>query len=163
MQQNKATVQTTRELQEVRRFPISADTTHIFDVEKKLVKKYLGIPYQHRGRTEEGLDCWGLLKCVYSDMGVKLFDVEDLKYSKVWGLSGNDYFKEHYTHDWEKVKRCQIFDAVLFVNSRGVANHAGIVLSNRRFIHCCRQGVVISRLSDASWKGNIEGFYRLKK
>ena len=91
-----------------------------------------------------------------------LFDIEDLEYSKVWGAEGKDYFKAHYFHDWVSVKTPEMLDGVLFVNSRKIANHAGIVLSNRRFIHCARPGVIISRLNDSSWQARIEGFYRLK-
>ena len=162
MQQDKAEMQTAEQLPEVRGFPIGADKAHIHDVERCIVDKYLGIPYRHRGRALDGLDCWGFLKFVYADLGVRLFDVEDLEYSKVWGLEGKDYFKTHYFHDWVEVKTPEILDGVLFVNSRKIANHAGIVLSNKRFIHCCRQGVIISRLRDSSWVVRAEGFYRLK-
>jgi cell wall-associated NlpC family hydrolase len=155
-------MQTIEQLSEVRGFPFSADQAHLRDVERCIIEKYLGIPYQHRGRTLTGLDCWGFLKLVYADLGVRLFDIEDLEYSKVWGLEGRDYFKAHYFHDWAEVKEPEILDGVLFVNSRRIANHAGIVLSNKRFIHCCRQGVIISRLEDPAWIKRIEGFYRLK-
>ena len=110
----------------------------------------------------DGLDCWGLLKFVYADLGYLLFDVEDLEYSRVWGLNGKDYFKEHCGHDWEKVAVPRPLDAVLFVNSKGTADHAGIVLGNRRFIHCCRQGVVVSRRDDVWGRRKTEGVYRLK-
>jgi len=100
---------------------------------------------------------------VYADMGFKLFDVEDLEYEKIWGLRGRDYFRENYENDWKKVDVPQTLDGVLFLNSRGVANHAGIVLKNRKFIHCPRQGVVVSRLDDEAWSKRTEGFYRLRK
>lgn len=127
-----------------------------------MIEKYLGVPYVHLGRTMEGLDCWGFLKKVYADLGFRLFDIEDLQYEKVWGLKGKDYFKENYFHDWDREPTPNVLDGVLFLNSRGVANHAGVVFSGRRFIHCCRAGVVVSRLDDPSWKTRIEGFYRLK-
>ncbi|MBI4970749.1 MAG: C40 family peptidase [Candidatus Omnitrophica bacterium] len=156
MQQNETAVQTIGELPAVR---VKAN---LRDVEKLMVEKYLGIPYRHRGRAMDGFDCWGFLKLAYADLGVRLFDIEDLEYSKIWGLKGKDYFKDNYSHDWEKVNEPQVLDGILFVNSRGVANHAGIVLGNRRFIHCCRQGVMVSRLDDGSWIKKVEGFYRLR-
>ena len=110
----------------------------------------------------DGLDCWGLLKLVYADLGAKLFDIEDLQYSRTWGIEAKDYFKAHQFHDWVEVKAPEVFDGVLFVNSKKIADHAGIVLSSKRFIHCCKQGVVISRLDAAPWTARTEGFYRLK-
>lgn len=111
----------------------------------------------------DGLDCWGFLKCVYADLGISLFDVEDLEYGQAWALRGKDYFKDNCEHDWDQVDEPQVLDAVLFLNSRGVANHAGIVLSQGRFIHCCRAGVVVSMLDSPSWRKKVEGFYRLKE
>lgn len=163
MQQDTAKMQTTEQLSEVRSFSFGADETNIHHVEKPIIDKYLGIPYLHRGRTLEGLDCWGFLKLVYADLGFKLFDIEDLEYEKVWGLRGRDYFRENYENDWEKAAEPQPLDAVLFLNSRGIANHAGVVFKNRKFIHCPRQGVVVSRLDDEAWSKRIEGFYRLRK
>ena len=162
MRQNATEMQTTGQLPEVRRFPFGSDETDLHHVEKLIVDKYLGIAYKHRGRTLEGLDCWGFLKLVYADLGFKLFDIENLEYEKVWGLRGNDYFRENYENDWEKVSNPDVLDGVLFVNSRGIANHAGVVFKNRKFIHCCRQGVVVSRLDDESWNKKTEGFYRLR-
>ena len=162
MRQNTAKMQTIEQLSEVRGFSFGADKTDIHHVEKLITDKYLGIPYRHRGRTLEGLDCWGFLKLVYADLGFKLFDIEDLEYEKIWGLRGRDYFRENYANDWERVEDPQVLDGVLFLNSRGVASHAGIVFRNRKFIHCCRQGVVVSRLDDIAWKPRTEGFYRLR-
>jgi len=163
MRQNTAEMQANRQLSKIRSFSFSADTTDIRHVEKLIVNKFLGIPYKHRGRSLEGLDCWGFLKLVYLDLGFKLFDIEDLEYEKVWGLHGKDYFSENYIHDWEKVDNPKVLDAVLFMNSKGIANHAGIIFKNRKFIHCCRSGVVVSRMNDPSWNIRIEGFYRLRK
>ena len=91
-----------------------------------------------------------------------MFDVENLEYDKTWACNGKDYFTENYSHDWEKINEPHMLDAVLFLNSQGVAYHAGIVFENRRFIHASRAGVIVSRLDDMSWKNKIENFYRLK-
>lgn len=162
MQQDTAKMQTDRQLPQVRSFPFGANRTDIHHVEGLIIDKYLGIPYKHRGRSLEGLDCWGFLKFVYADLGIRLFDIEDLEYSRVWGVEGKNYFKEHYFHDWFEVKEPEVLDGVLFANSRRIANHTGIVLSSGRFIHCARQGVIISRINDPRWLERIEGFYRLK-
>jgi cell wall-associated NlpC family hydrolase len=155
-------MQGTKQLPEVWRFPVCPDAKDLRDVEKAIREKYLGTPYLHRGRDISGLDCWGFLKLAYADLGYNLFDIEDLNYERLWSASGRDYFKENYWNDWHKVEKPDVFDGVLFVNARGIANHAGIVLNGRKFIHCCRQGVVVAELDKPDWIMRTEGFYRLK-
>lgn len=38
-------------------------------------RKYLGVPFKHRGRTAAGLDCAGLGWIAYHDLGIDLPDV----------------------------------------------------------------------------------------
>lgn len=33
-------------------------------------RQYLGVPFKHRGRTDRGIDCAGLVWCAYRDLGV---------------------------------------------------------------------------------------------
>lgn len=40
-------------------------------------RKYLGVRYQHQGRTRHGLDCAGLVVRVVHDLGVSEFDSRD--------------------------------------------------------------------------------------
>lgn len=130
--------------------------------EREIIDRYLGIPYKHLGRnSEEGLDCWGLIKCVYRDLK---FDVWDpVKQYSPNLRNGENHLIENYHKEWYEIVSPHIFDVVLFNNSRGVANHAGIVLSLWCFLHCGRSGVIISKLSDRKWIERKVGFYRLKQ
>ncbi len=128
--------------------------------EKELINKYLGIPYKHKGRNLTALDCWGLAKLIYADLGFKLWDIED--YDEKWSQLGNNYFIENYYREWVKVKSPELFDGILFKNVDGIAFHCGIFLSDNRFIHCRRIGVVIDRLDNSQWQRRFEGFYHLK-
>lgn len=38
-------------------------------------RRYLGVPFRHRGRTARGLDCAGLVLRAYADLGVVMPDV----------------------------------------------------------------------------------------
>lgn len=38
-------------------------------------RAYLGVPFRHRGRTQAGLDCAGLVWRAYADLGLVLPDV----------------------------------------------------------------------------------------
>jgi len=130
--------------------------------ECELIEKYLGVPYKHKGRDiEEGLDCWGFLKLCFRDMGFELID-PGIDYPEGWAKRGGNFFIENYHLQWESVNSPNPFDVVLFKNANNVANHAGIILSRARFIHCAlKTGVAVCRLND--WKNRIYGFYRLIK
>ena len=131
--------------------------------EKKIIEKYVGVPYRHGGRDMSGLDCWGLVKNVYEDLGYELFDLAEGSYSIDWSRIGNNYFIENYYKQWDQVYVPMLFDGVLFQNRKGICDHAGIVLSGNKFIHTCRAGTVVSGLNGKAWKNKIYGFYRLKR
>lgn len=37
-------------------------------------RSWLGVPFEHQGRSRGGVDCAGLLVCVYEDLGRRLYD-----------------------------------------------------------------------------------------
>jgi len=128
--------------------------------EKMVLDKYLKtpIPFKHMGRDLKGLDCYGLIKCIYEDAGIELMDLED--YALGWARKGENYFVDNYYKQFEEALTPHFLDVVLFKNSKGVANHAGIVLSENRFIHCSKAGVNVQKL--ATWFPRLVGFYRVK-
>lgn len=129
--------------------------------DKDIVKKYLGVSFKHQGRDiKEGLDCWGLIKAIYADHGVELFDLES--YEVDWAKVGKNYFLEHYADQWKRADQPEFMDVVLFQTSPAVVNHAGLVLNNSKFIHASKAGIVVSRLGELQIFKRIAGFYRLK-
>ena len=130
--------------------------------EKDIIDKYLGIPYEHKGRNLAGLDCYGLIIAVYSDLGIRLFDIEE-DYDREWSWKNKNYFLENCHKDWKEIKQARLFDIVGFNNSKEVLSHAGIMLDKERFINTCpKVGTVICRLSDGKWGKRFAGFYRHK-
>ena len=129
--------------------------------EIEIVNKYLGIPYKHQGRGRDGLDCYGLLIAIFADLGIKIFDIEE-DYSRDWSWKGKNYFLENAHKDWQEVKTARLFDIVGFKSSKGILNHAGVMLDWYRFINTCRAGTVICSVNDATWKSKFYGFYRHK-
>ena len=126
------------------------------------LRPFLAIPYKHKGRDYNGADCYGFIIIFYRDiLGKKLFDVED-DYDKNWTFKNKNYFIENYHKQFEKVEKPNLFDIVLFQNRRGVANHGGIVLNYSKFIHCCKDGVLVDSYNREGWQRRINGFYRLK-
>ena len=127
-----------------------------------IVTKYLGVPYKNRGRDTNGLDCWGLVLCIYKDIfGIDLPDLEN--YEVDWSYKGNDYIMERYTNEWVRVEQPQEMDIVLMHNKKGISNHAGVMLDNKNFIHCPNAGVVLSKITDKMWVDRISGYFRYKR
>jgi cell wall-associated NlpC family hydrolase len=129
--------------------------------ETMVCDKYLKthIPFKHLGRSVKGLDCYGLIKCIYADAGIELIDVED--YAVGWSKNGQNFFLDNYYRQFEEAITPHFLDVVLFKNGQGIANHAGVVLSGNRFIHCSKAGVNIQKL--VNWFPKLVGFYRIKR
>jgi len=132
-------------------------------VEKDLINKYLGFPYKHQGRDVNGVDCWGLIKLVYKDfLNVDLLDTKE-DYANDWAVQGKNYFIENYYKEWDKTENPILLDIVLFKNINGIANHAGLYLSQNKILHTCKLGTIITKLNSFNlFKLTLEGFYRYK-
>ena len=121
--------------------------------ENEVIKKYLGAPYNN--------NCWGLVKAVYADLGFMLRD-----------LSGNGReiadtrrasFATDYWKEWTQVSIPELFDVALFLDERGVAVHAGIMLSNSYVLHACEKyGVINTRIGDLKGRKTFGGYFHLK-
>lgn len=128
---------------------------------EQIVKKYLGTPYRHRGRDMTGLDCWGLIKLIFQDIGIRLWDIEE-EYTPDWSWTGKDHFIENYWREWTPVQKPVIFDGLLFKIGSEHANHAGVSLGENNFIHATKLGVIVSKFGDRKFKGSLIGAYRMK-
>lgn len=125
----------------------------------EIAKKYVGIPFKNMGRGLDGLDCYGLVKSVYADIGVELFDIDE-DYNAKWTLRKKNYFLENYAREWEEVEKPMFLDLVAMKNFEGAMVHLGVCLGSGKFIHACKAGVVVCNLS--VWRDRVRGFYRHK-
>ncbi len=125
----------------------------------EFLSKYIGIPYKHKGRTLAALDCWGLILMIYKDLGFELRDSED--YEMEGHLKGQDYFQPK--DEWIKCSVAGPYDVALFVNTHGIAYHAGVVTPDHRLIHCAKNtGVAIMNLNSVLKMIQLDGYYHLK-
>ena len=116
----------------------------------------IGKPYKSHGRGPEFYDCYGLDIEVAKRLG---HIVPDLFKS----LKEGDPRDKEYTALSEGLVKTEnpIFgDVVIFLNNKGRIFHCGIILKNREFIHCDKQGVRIANIDYYHKKGE---FYTWQK
>lgn len=121
--------------------------------------KYIGLPYLENGRTEAGIDCWGLARVFYRDQ----LNIDLPSYTDEYNGSHDPAVIEaisRYRENWEKTETPTIGDLCLF-NILGEPTHVGIFVGNNKFLHS-REGrdSVIETLDNTKWKNRFQGFYK---
>ena len=123
--------------------------------------KYIGIPYKPNGRDQNGLDCWGLVRLVYSEQ----YNIELPSFSSEYCIDDDQRIKElfaQYSEGWEQKDICEPGDLILF-RIFGDETHVGVAVSDSEFIHvregsnCVKDSFLHSR-----WANRIAGFYKYK-
>ena len=124
--------------------------------------KYLGIPFKHRGRDFNGVDCYGLLVLYFkTELGI---DLPDFWYEVDWSKQGKNIISDNYPDIAKRVDKPQRNDIVLFNIGLGcpVVNHAGIVVDPpNKILQAMRVKVVLNNLDSPILKKHFNGYYRL--
>jgi len=122
-------------------------------------EKYIGIPYVTNGRTEEGVDCWGLVRLFYRDeLNIDLPSYDTAYY----GPSDDERIAslmDLHKGDWSKQDNPKVGDVCVF-NILGEPCHVGIYIGNNKFLHSREnRDSVIESLDNVKWKNRLEGIY----
>lgn len=122
-------------------------------------EKYIGIPFKANGRTEDGLDCWGLARLIYS----REYNIELPSFSTEYVIEDDDRIRElitQYKEGWESKEVPSEGDVVLF-RVLGDLTHMGVMVSDTKFIHV-REGsnTVTDSITNTKWKNRVTGFYK---
>jgi cell wall-associated NlpC family hydrolase len=125
--------------------------------------KYMNIEFAEKGRTIEGLDCWGLVQLVYKhELGIELPDYLECyettndrdKLAEVINKESDLYWKH------PKLGEEKEFD-IIILNMRGVPMHVGIVTKQGYMIHCAKGiNTVHENYKNMRWANKIKGFAR---
>lgn len=121
--------------------------------------KYIGLPYLSNGRTEAGLDCWGLACLFYKqELGIDLPSYSEL-YSDANDVAVPQLIAE-YRDAWEPVHSGAPGDLCLF-NIYGEPAHVGVYIGDNKFLHA-REGrdSVVESLGSSQWSKRFQGFYK---
>ena len=124
--------------------------------------KYIGIPFQEKGRDFSGLDCWGLVRLIYDQE----FDIKLPSFAEQYNdTNDSEHLQDliaQYKEGWEPCE-AQEGHLVLF-RLLGAESHVGICIDETRFIHVREnQSVVIENLDSPMWKNRIVGFFKYKE
>ncbi len=109
--------------------------------------RYLGVKYRFGGSSFKGIDCSGLVRLVFRELGV------------VVPPQSTNQFKEG-----EEVAREHLLpgDLIFFKNTyRKGISHVAIYIGGSRFIHASRNGVAISSLSEEYYAARFAGARRV--
>jgi hypothetical protein len=122
--------------------------------------KYIGLPYLTNGRTEAGVDCWGLVRLFYRDeLNIDLPSYTE-DYSGADDPAIMELMSEYKDANWKKQSVPETGDVCVF-NIYGEPCHVGVYIGNSKFMHS-REGrdVVIESLDSPKWSKRLEGCYK---
>lgn len=128
------------------------------------VANFIGLEFVEKGRTRDGIDCWGLIKLVLREQ----FGIEDVP----------DYFGYEHTRHCDSVAKCyydgkaddrwiavpngeeQEGDVVLILGA-GKPTHCGLVVHPGTMLHILDGiGSCVDDYRRLKWRPAVEGFYR---
>ena len=126
---------------------------------------YIGLPFSEHGRCRAGLDCWGLVRLVFSEqLGVALPSFAG-EYRRTSDAAQIGALVARETPAWAEVAPgAEILGDVIVLRMKGAPMHVGIVLGDGRMLHV-EQGIdsAIENYRGPRWQERLHGFYRYRK
>lgn len=120
------------------------------------------IPFREKGRTREGVDCWGLVRLVLDEH----FGYDDLPdycdaYSSKEDKEGiSNAVRVGLLRGWEKVET-PAEGTLVILRLVGRPWHCALMLDSLHMIHALEGvGTVVERIDTMLWRNRIEGMYR---
>lgn len=125
-------------------------------------ENFIGIPFKEKGRTREGVDCWGAVRLVLQEhFGiVGLPDYCDSYESKDDKQGIAAAVQTGLLVGWQEVEQPSA-GALLILRLTGRPWHCAIMLDELYMLHALDGvGVVHERIDTMLWRNRIEGIYR---
>lgn len=119
----------------------------------------IGIPFKNRGRSKDGLDCYGLVQQVYKKCGIELpefyADFDDAEKIQSIIRQNTDSFS------WKRLSE-PVFPCVIAIRfGSKFINHTAVYIGGGKFLHTRDKiGVCVDRISNPAWRKVIVGFYQ---
>ena len=137
-----------------------------FEKIEKVARSMVGIPYEHNGRDENGIDCWGLVYLFFKRIGVKLplDDGGGPAPDNWYKVQPKRYINGLYTLGEEvgHYKNLQPLDIPYFRLYKNVVTHSGVMLDDEHFLHVLNEKEVsIATMKRKIWYRKYAGAIRL--
>jgi cell wall-associated NlpC family hydrolase len=121
---------------------------------------YVGIPYQNRGRSPEGADCWGLVCLVYAKELSIILPALTAQYQNAADAAEIDALVMNQSPLWTPISEAREFDLVLLRVGRHPC-HVGIVVWPGTMLHLLRGcNAVVERYNGPVWVNRVVGIFR---
>jgi cell wall-associated NlpC family hydrolase len=130
--------------------------------------RYSGIPFQDRGRTLKGCDCWGLVRMVFAER----YQIELPDYTGYRGTSSQDNAEMAElvrqgiaTGDWKKIEAgAEREGDCILLRMDGLPVHIALVVAPGLMLHTLKNEYSKPEYyrDTFRWSRRIQGFYRHK-
>jgi len=124
------------------------------------VERWIGLPFEDRGRGPRAFDCWGLARAVlFERRGVELPSWDD--YETTDDVAAIAIYVSKHVDRFERVESPREGSLVL-LRCEGHRSHVGVCVGGTWFLHTLR-GVcsALERFDSIGWSRRIEGFYEV--
>lgn len=127
--------------------------------------RYVGLPWIDRGRTLNGLDCWGLIYLInLNERGLELPCYAD-RYATAADRRALDRLIGNEIDDWDEIAagQEQLWDCILMRDGR-TETHIGLVVAPGRMLHVAQgKTSVIENYRSGVWRHRVVGFFRYRR
>ena len=122
--------------------------------------RWIGLPFEERGRGPAAFDCWGLVRAVLLEQrAVELPRYDEYESTQDAGAVAGVVAAARPRFD--RVETPAEGDLVLF-RVAGNAQHVGVCVDATWFLHARRGiGSALERWDVPTWAPRVEGFYRV--
>ena len=123
----------------------------------RIARTWIGVPFLHRGRSREGIDCGGLLIAVGREIGLKIDEPNTYSMSPDPGVIETS-LKRYCTQI--EIDSAQAGD-ILWLSFAGEPRHVGFATDTGLLHAWAGPGKVVEHTVDSVWKKRVRAAYRL--
>ncbi len=130
---------------------------------KSWVVPYLGLPFQEKGRTREGVDCYGLVRLIYAEQrGIELPSYTESYATVTDHREITALLRQEVATQWGEIplSKAATYDG-LIIRLLGQPTHFGMVLDPPWFIHALKRErqdtgrTWVERWDSLEWKHRV--------